>query len=497
MKLYFLFKGFENRSPEHLETLIKEHGPVAAIPRNSVIMVRHHLEGSEYSAFIYDKNGKVHFVGFEFFVFFNRQDRTFGPEFVSGSEIGPFISFARHEETYLDLYNRLESKTWAFLNAIRDYHYLKTYKAEVNPFRHIQDSEALHKIRMTKSFRYMEHRGFEEFMFRFRSKRDYRKMSQIDFSMRLKGVPAPTKIHFDFTKAGIVPSRLAAIIGKNGVGKTRCLKGLKDLLVDGNQYRKVVAVNLYRSTNSPRTPEYASLNIDPRDPISFASTIAGIVERRRRHDYFDAIEILRDILKTQIKCSDVRICDADGEWISIWDHPPYERFIATGGAKFYKENGEEFILSQGQVCLLSIAVLLLLYVEKNTIVLFDEPETYLHPNYIVKLANLLERLLERTDSVAVLATHSIFLVREMPRTSVYTLTEDGDGVRMGSPQTETLGATLDRLAYEFFSDEDVQKNYEDFVRRTKAKLKKQKPKVRAKKISELPADLASKILSND
>jgi predicted ATPase len=137
--------------------------------------------------------------------------------------------------------------------------------------------------------------------------------------------------------------------------------------------------------------------------------------------------------------------------------------------------------------LLNYCLILLLQIEYNSIVLLDEPETYMHPNFVVTFVAMLERILEYTESHAILATHSIFLVRELPKTSVRILSKSDENASFYQPESETLGASLDRLAYEFFSDEDVEKNSDHFIER----YKKRKNKVR------LPLELAVKAFADD
>jgi energy-coupling factor transporter ATP-binding protein EcfA2 len=86
--------------------------------------------------------------------------------------------------------------------------------------------------------------------------------------------------------------------------------------------------------------------------------------------------------------------------------------------------------------------------------LFDEPETHLHPNLITEFMQLLHELLEITGSFAVLATHSAYVVREVPRSQVIILREaEPRQVVAITPRLKTLGADVGEISLFVFGDD--------------------------------------------
>jgi predicted ATP-dependent endonuclease of OLD family len=53
--------------------------------------------------------------------------------------------------------------------------------------------------------------------------------------------------------------------------------------------------------------------------------------------------------------------------------------------------------------------------------LFDEPETHLHPSIIFKLINTLNKLLDDYDSYLIIATHSPIVIQQIPSKKVMIL----------------------------------------------------------------------------
>ncbi len=111
-------------------------------------------------------------------------------------------------------------------------------------------------------------------------------------------------------------------------------------------------------------------------------------------------------------------------------------------------------LSSGEVALLRFAAYAVASLRRGTIFLFDEPETHLHPNYISQFMEMLDRLLEQSGSVALIATHSAYVVREVPRRRVRIITRDPDDetIMIDPPTMQTFGASIDTISQFVFGD---------------------------------------------
>ena len=85
--------------------------------------------------------------------------------------------------------------------------------------------------------------------------------------------------------------------------------------------------------------------------------------------------------------------------------------------------------------------------------LCDEPETHLHPNFISDFVSLLDQLLVDTGSFAILATHSAYLVREVPSSQVIILEQQSPGIiEAVQPRLKTLGADIGAISSFVFGD---------------------------------------------
>ncbi len=91
-----------------------------------------------------------------------------------------------------------------------------------------------------------------------------------------------------------------------------------------------------------------------------------------------------------------------------------------GGVAFFK-NGQPLHLSSGQRLFFYIVVNILGVIRRNSLVLVDEPELFLHPTLEVQFVSMLKQILQTYGSKALLATHSVVTVREVPSSCVHVL----------------------------------------------------------------------------
>lgn len=88
--------------------------------------------------------------------------------------------------------------------------------------------------------------------------------------------------------------------------------------------------------------------------------------------------------------------------------------------------------------------------QRKSIVLFDEPETHLHPPLIAALMRAVRIVLEQTNAFCVVATHSPVILQETLARHVYIVERDGDIVSVRQPQMETFAESIGSLTYDSF-----------------------------------------------
>jgi predicted ATP-dependent endonuclease of OLD family len=123
-------------------------------------------------------------------------------------------------------------------------------------------------------------------------------------------------------------------------------------------------------------------------------------------------------------------------------------------------NKEELSLfSSGQAMLVNFITSLLAWVKENTLIIFDEPEMHLHPNAIASLFSVLNDVLKRYESFALIATHSPQFIQEIPTKRVIVFERTGNITEVKSLVGETLGENISNLTRHIFETYEIPSNY--------------------------------------
>jgi len=80
------------------------------------------------------------------------------------------------------------------------------------------------------------------------------------------------------------------------------------------------------------------------------------------------------------------------------------------GVTFFKDS-EPIELSSGQRLFAYIVINVVGAIRRNSLILVDEPELFLHPTLEIQFIDMLKQILFRFASKALLATHSVVTVR--------------------------------------------------------------------------------------
>lgn len=121
-------------------------------------------------------------------------------------------------------------------------------------------------------------------------------------------------------------------------------------------------------------------------------------------------------------------------------------------------------LSSGQRSIFRFALHFIAHAGFGTLLIIDEPETYLHPNLISDYMMLLYSILEQTRSVAIVATHSAYVVREAPTHCVHLLEALDGGITSRHVYAKTLGASVSELSFAVFGDSTASAYYQKISR---------------------------------
>jgi ABC-type branched-subunit amino acid transport system ATPase component len=338
----------------------------------------------------------------------------------------------------------------------------------------------------------------------------------LDLSFKIQGFQVPHELKLRYSNKGLVPRRINILIGKNGLGKSQALKnfcrsalryedeGLDLIDVESSHKRPMISRILAIATpgetantfpkerRSTQKLFYRRLDLSRDSSQKTSRSVSeSLVQLARSEEYIgenDRWDLFLGAIKKSLPIDSIYIALKNDKYVSL------ENF-ARGNEQVLLErwgnvnpdiepkiriSDKTYPLSSGQLTFLKFALLCCIYIENGSFVLMDEPETHLHPNLISEFVELLDYLLELTGSQALLATHSAYFVREVPREQVHVFQQFDNGIIMiDKPRLKTFGATVDSISH-FVFGEDAEI----------ALIKKIYKKVKNKKFKEVQDELS-------
>ncbi len=132
------------------------------------------------------------------------------------------------------------------------------------------------------------------------------------------------------------------------------------------------------------------------------------------------------------------------------------------GVTFFLD-GQPIELSSGQRLFAYIVINILGAIRRNSLILVDEPELFLHPTLEVQFIDMLKTILSRFNSKALLATHSVVTVREIPSECVHIFEKTEEDVILKHPPFQTFGGDFQRISSYAFGDKSVSKPFERWI----------------------------------
>ena len=267
-----------------------------------------------------------------------------------------------------------------------------------------------------------------------------------------------TDIEFNFDENALLSSRIITLIGKNGCGKTQLLSKLPIELSQKNQ-----------DFFSPQIPQFGKI-------ISVSYSIFDNFALPKSDFDFNYINCsLRDdngkllnkedlTIKLIQSCIEIEKAERTKKWLktisSFLDEEIVENLMSENEDKVKKINLTKIsdtlkILSSGQNILLNIITEIIKNIRYDSLIIYDEPETHLHPNAISQLTNTLYTLTEEFESFCLIATHSPLVVQEMLAKNIYILEKEQNNLYVRKPNSETFGENLTVITNEIFGNRDV------------------------------------------
>ncbi|OAE42039.1 hypothetical protein A7J57_01350 [Agrobacterium tumefaciens] len=106
--------------------------------------------------------------------------------------------------------------------------------------------------------------------------------------------------------------------------------------------------------------------------------------------------------------------------------------------------------STGHKIVMHVVLSLVAHVSRNSLVLFDEPETHLHPPLTAALMHSVRLILTEVNACCVVSTHSPVVLQETLARHVRFVERMGDRVEIKSAVRETFGENVGILTYDAF-----------------------------------------------
>lgn len=107
-------------------------------------------------------------------------------------------------------------------------------------------------------------------------------------------------------------------------------------------------------------------------------------------------------------------------------------------------------LSTGEISLLLRLFNIINQIEPNSIVLIDEPELHLHPNWCINYISKLKQLFNKYDSHFIIATHSPLLVANLNKEDIVVLKKVGKEIINSNIDTGTFSVNIDTVLEQVF-----------------------------------------------
>ena len=291
------------------------------------------------------------------------------------------------------------------------------------------------------------------------------------YRLPLEDNMSPVEFSFEVTPEIIPSSNIHAIIGKNGVGKSRCFRLMVRALCEANSEN--TGEFMFQDVgNCEQIANVVFVAFSAFDPFEFPIETSsknrmcrfdyiGLAQSKRNTDTVSlkTFEELKDeFAKSLIAC---RANPRHDRWVSVikylLDDPVFNEFEIIDMID-YKElpNSIERLhsifnkLSSGHKIILLTLTRLVELVDEQTLVLIDEPEAHLHPPLLSAFMRALSFLLITRNGISIIATHSPVVLQETPANCVWIMSRAGKNVAIRRPTDETFGSSVGSLTRDVF-----------------------------------------------
>ena len=298
--------------------------------------------------------------------------------------------------------------------------------------------------------------------------RDFSESYSFSYRFQPPYSTSPLKVNFDFNDQQPLPNRIFAIIGKNGTGKTQLLTALPTSLSSGLEDDFYGKIPLFTRIIAVSYSVFDSYSI-PQKNATFNYVYCGLRDEKGEirshkgllnsfHAHWKKIDEMRRTARWRsvlINFIDVEILD---QFILKSEETSRDYKVDIKGFHAIKSR-----LSSGQSILLYIITQIVANIRVDSLIIYDEPETHLHPNAIVELMNTIYELVNEFEAYCLVATHSPMVIRELFSKNVFVMERNQNVPSVRRIGIECFGENLGVLTDEVFGDREMPKQYKKII----------------------------------
>lgn len=388
-----------------------------------------------------------------------------------------YFSLGQGEDYYESLNELSEDLRSRVFKGLRD------CAADLDIFRSYHDEDVMHES-LLRDIRESNVTGRLN-----RLTRGDAKLTKFAFTYRLPpaGRAPPATMSFEVTPDAQPPTNVHVLIGRNGVGKTRCMRqlalallgresddggspGLIEMLAEDTGGAVAFAGLVLVSFSA-----FDEFELKPKESDTMTCQQVGLRQPAPANgssmaksfddlgaDFASSLKrcqsgVRAERWRTAVKTLEEDDLFAEADVTSLLDDEA-DTNLKSRARKLFKR------LSSGHAIVLLTVTRLVELVDERTLVLLDEPEGHLHPPLLASFVRCLSDLLGRRNGVAIVATHSPVVLQEVPQSCAWKLRRSGRTSIVERPTVETFGENIGVLTREVFGLQVTQSGFHRLLR---------------------------------
>lgn len=283
------------------------------------------------------------------------------------------------------------------------------------------------------------------------------------------------KIFFKRSKNNdsIFPNSIYSIVGKNGLGKSIALKEVYKKYANHFNKIQVFSSGLISQSYFQGLANNDDSYINVSKNSNFNYLISELLLFRGENLSSMLFFLLADVF------SDERYHNVFISRLPFNEKLSLKKFFENlGKGSFFNETdfskmsltriikGRKYSLSSGEKVILNIILNMSLVILKSggeNLSMFDEPENHLHPNFISQLINFINKILYASNSQAIVATHSPFVIKNLLKENIVVLKQRNELVVSERITFNTLGANIETISQFVFGNNDLMELEKEIV----------------------------------